>query len=77
MANKLVSEMQLPPNLAHLLAARRLTTAKDVLSLPEVELMCLLDAGLAIACACLPYQTLAHHLFMSSLACPAWGFLNN
>jgi hypothetical protein len=28
MANKLVSEMRLPPHLAHLLAARRLTTAK-------------------------------------------------
>lgn len=28
MANKLVAEMRLPPHLAHLLAARRLTTAK-------------------------------------------------
>jgi RAD51-like protein 1 len=28
MANTLVSEMRLPPHLAHLLAARRLTTAK-------------------------------------------------
>ncbi|XP_040252475.1 DNA repair protein RAD51 homolog 2 isoform X2 [Aegilops tauschii subsp. strangulata] len=66
MANKLVSDMCLPPHLAHLLAARRLTTAKDVLSLPEVELMSLLDAGLATArdavCrvsefACPPCQT--------------------
>uniref|UniRef100_A0A0E0KXY0 RecA family profile 1 domain-containing protein n=1 Tax=Oryza punctata TaxID=4537 RepID=A0A0E0KXY0_ORYPU len=66
MANKLVSEMRLPPHLAHLLAARRLTTAKDVLSLPEVELMGVLDAGIHTAraavahvseIACPPYQT--------------------
>ncbi|XP_014754791.1 DNA repair protein RAD51 homolog 2 isoform X2 [Brachypodium distachyon] len=62
MANKLVSEMQLPPNLAHLLAARRLTTAKDVLSLPEVELMCLLDAGIAVARAAVSH--------VSEVACP-------
>ncbi|BAF16414.1 DNA repair protein RAD51 homolog 2 [Oryza sativa Japonica Group] len=66
MANKLVSEMRLPPHLAHILAARRLTTAKDVLSLPEVELMGVLDAGIHTAraavahvseIACPPYQT--------------------
>uniref|UniRef100_A0A0D9WC70 RecA family profile 1 domain-containing protein n=1 Tax=Leersia perrieri TaxID=77586 RepID=A0A0D9WC70_9ORYZ len=66
MANKLVSEMRLPPHLAHLLAARRLTTAKDVLSLPEVELMGVLDSGIHTAraavahvseIACPPYQT--------------------
>jgi RAD51-like protein 1 len=34
MANKLVSEMRLPPHLAHLLAARRLTTAKVSHPLP-------------------------------------------
>ncbi|KAG8084512.1 hypothetical protein GUJ93_ZPchr0010g10191 [Zizania palustris] len=66
MANKLVSEMRLPPHLAHLLAARGLTTAKDVLSLPEVELMSVLDTGIHTAraavahvseIACPPYQT--------------------
>lgn len=62
MANKLVSDMCLPPHLAHLLAARRLTTAKDVLSLPEVELMSLLDAGLATA-----RDAVCH---VSEFACP-------
>ncbi|XP_066364265.1 DNA repair protein RAD51 homolog 2-like [Miscanthus floridulus] len=66
MANMPVSEMRLPPHLAHLLAARRLDTAKDVLSLPEVELMAILDAGLPTAraavalvseAACPPCQT--------------------
>ncbi|CAM0957999.1 unnamed protein product [Alopecurus aequalis] len=62
MANKLVSEMRLPPHLAHLLAARRLTTAKDVLSLPEVELMALLDAGILTARAAVSH--------VSEFACP-------
>ncbi|XP_037483444.1 DNA repair protein RAD51 homolog 2-like isoform X1 [Triticum dicoccoides] len=79
MANKLVSDMCLPPHLAHLLAARRLTTAKDVLSLPEVELMSLLDAGLATArdavChvsefACPPCQTVPR---LASLAISGLG----
>ncbi|KAL6865386.1 hypothetical protein ACP4OV_016537 [Aristida adscensionis] len=103
MANRPVSEMRLPPHLAHLLAARRLATAKvspgtpaaplalsvgkpypssdrganrraaggpsrpllpvqDVLSLPEVELMAVLDAGLPTARA-----AIAH---VSEDACP-------
>uniref|UniRef100_A0ACD5TYH9 Uncharacterized protein n=1 Tax=Avena sativa TaxID=4498 RepID=A0ACD5TYH9_AVESA len=62
MANKLVSEMGLPPHLAHLLAARRLTTAKDVLSLPEVELMALLDASILTARAAVSH--------VSEFACP-------
>nr|XP_051226358.1 DNA repair protein RAD51 homolog 2 isoform X2 [Lolium perenne] len=62
MANTLVSEMRLPPHLAHLLAARRLTTAKDVLSLPEVELMTLLDAGILTARAAVSH--------VSEFACP-------
>ncbi|KAJ1261372.1 hypothetical protein BS78_09G024700 [Paspalum vaginatum] len=62
MANMPVSEMRLPPHLAHLLAARRLDTAKDVLSLPEVELMAVLDAGLPTARA-----AVAH---VSEAACP-------
>uniref|UniRef100_A0A804QPE5 RecA family profile 1 domain-containing protein n=1 Tax=Zea mays TaxID=4577 RepID=A0A804QPE5_MAIZE len=62
MANMLVSEMRLPLYLAHLLAARRLDTAKDVLSLPEVELMAILDAGLPTARA-----AIAH---VSEAACP-------
>ncbi|KAK3140869.1 hypothetical protein QOZ80_5AG0406910 [Eleusine coracana subsp. coracana] len=62
MANMPVSEMRLPPHLGHLLAARRLTTAKDVLSLPEVELMAVLDAGLPTARA-----AIAH---VSEVACP-------
>ncbi|KAK3137639.1 hypothetical protein QOZ80_5BG0455020 [Eleusine coracana subsp. coracana] len=62
MANMPVSEMRLSPHLGHLLAARRLTTAKDVLSLPEVELMAVLDAGLPTARA-----AIAH---VSEVACP-------
>ncbi|GJM94439.1 hypothetical protein PR202_ga11081 [Eleusine coracana subsp. coracana] len=72
MANMPVSEMRLPPHLGHLLAARRLTSAKDVLSLPEVELMAVLDAGLPTAraaiahvseVACPPCQTVPAHRF--------------
>ncbi|RCV15270.1 hypothetical protein SETIT_3G044800v2 [Setaria italica] len=62
MANMPISEMRLPPHLAHLLAARRLDTAKDVLSLPEVELMAVLDAGLPTTRA-----AVAH---VSEAACP-------
>nr|CAB3460042.1 unnamed protein product [Digitaria exilis] len=62
MANMPISEMHLPPHLAHLLAARRLDTAKDVLSLPEVELMSVLDSGLPTARA-----AVAH---VSEAACP-------
>ncbi|KAI5002909.1 hypothetical protein ZWY2020_027559 [Hordeum vulgare] len=61
MANKLVSTCACP-HLAHLLAARRLTTAKDLLSLPQVELMSLLDAGLATA------RDAVRHV--SEFACP-------
>jgi len=57
-----VSEMRLPPHLAHLLAARGLDTAKDVLSLPEVELMAVLDAGLPTARAAVDH--------VSEAACP-------
>ncbi|CAN6331243.1 unnamed protein product [Urochloa humidicola] len=62
MANMPISEMRLPPHLAHLLAARRLDTAKDVLKLPEVELMSVLDAGLPTTRA-----AVAH---VSEAACP-------
>ncbi|RLN01074.1 uncharacterized protein C2845_PM06G08510 [Panicum miliaceum] len=62
MANMPVSEMRLPPHLAHLLAARRLDTAKDVLSLSEVELMAVLDGGLPTARAAVSH--------VSEAACP-------
>ncbi|XP_062179622.1 DNA repair protein RAD51 homolog 2-like [Phragmites australis] len=62
MANMPASEMRLPPHLAHLLAARRLNTAKDALSLPKVELIAVLDAGLPTARA-----AVAH---VSEVACP-------
>ncbi|KAJ4831944.1 DNA repair protein RAD51 [Turnera subulata] len=46
MANKLISEMQLPNSIANIFAARNIITAKDALSLTEFELMELLDVGL-------------------------------
>ncbi|ONK67851.1 uncharacterized protein A4U43_C05F4440 [Asparagus officinalis] len=66
MSNKLISEMNLPQSIANIFAARNILTAKDALSLPEIDLMSLLDVGLkevnlAIAriseVACPPYQT--------------------
>ncbi|CAN1226905.1 DNA repair protein RAD51 homolog 2 [Linum grandiflorum] len=47
MANNLISNMGLPNSIANVFAARNLTTAKDALSLPEFDLMELLDVGLA------------------------------
>ncbi|CAN1198719.1 DNA repair protein RAD51 homolog 2 [Linum perenne] len=47
MANNLISEMGLPNSIANVFAARNLRTAKDALSLPEFDLMELLDVGLA------------------------------
>ncbi|KAI7737164.1 hypothetical protein M8C21_009003 [Ambrosia artemisiifolia] len=46
MANKRISEMDLPKSIGHILAARNIITAKDALSLTEFELMELLDVGL-------------------------------
>ncbi|KAL9416119.1 hypothetical protein AB3S75_039336 [Citrus x aurantiifolia] len=66
MANKLISEMRLPKSIANIFAARNITTAKDALSLTELELMKLLDVELsevrsALALmseiVCPPYQT--------------------
>nr|CAD1828777.1 unnamed protein product [Ananas comosus var. bracteatus] len=66
MSNKLISQMGLPPSLSHVFAARSVITAKDALSLPEFDLMALLDVPLAHArsavariseIACPPYQT--------------------
>ncbi|PKA66930.1 DNA repair protein RAD51 like 2 [Apostasia shenzhenica] len=66
MANKLVAHMGLPRHIANLFAARNIRTAKDVLSLPEFDLVTLLGADLdevsaAIVriseVACPPYQT--------------------
>ncbi|KAJ0978197.1 hypothetical protein J5N97_013671 [Dioscorea zingiberensis] len=66
MANKLISTMGLPPRIANVFAARSILTAKDALSLPESDLMALLDLGrdqVAVAVAriseitCPPYQT--------------------
>ncbi|KAH9661082.1 DNA repair protein RAD51 [Citrus sinensis] len=66
MANKLISEMRLPKSIANIFAARNITTAKDALSLTELELMKLLDVELsevrsALALVseivCPPFQT--------------------
>ncbi|KAL7085083.1 hypothetical protein ACP275_14G260700 [Erythranthe tilingii] len=66
MANKLISEMNLPKSIANVFAARNIITAKDALSRSEFELMELLDVGLeevtiAVAhiseIACPPNQT--------------------
>ncbi|XP_054812760.1 DNA repair protein RAD51 homolog 2 isoform X2 [Prosopis cineraria] len=52
MANKLINEMGLPKWIASIFAARNIVTAKDALSLTELELMELLDVGLAeVICA--------------------------
>ncbi|XP_076888163.1 DNA repair protein RAD51 homolog 2-like [Bidens hawaiensis] len=47
MANKLITEMDLPKSIGHVFAARSMITAKDALSLTEFELMELLDVSLA------------------------------
>ncbi|KAJ3688163.1 hypothetical protein LUZ61_017327 [Rhynchospora tenuis] len=66
MANKLISQMGLPPSLSHIFSARNILTAKDALSLPEVDLMALLDIEIdlvrsAVAhiseATCPPFQT--------------------
>ncbi|XP_072983086.1 DNA repair protein RAD51 homolog 2 isoform X1 [Typha latifolia] len=66
MANKLICQMGLPSSMAKIFAARNITTAKDALSLPEVDLMALLGVDLdqvrsAVTriseIACPPYQT--------------------
>ncbi|KAH7667668.1 ATP diphosphatase protein [Dioscorea alata] len=66
MANKLISQMGLPLPIANVFAARSIITAKDALSIPESDLMALLDLGrdqVASAVAriseitCPPYQT--------------------
>ncbi|XP_008792404.2 DNA repair protein RAD51 homolog 2 [Phoenix dactylifera] len=66
MANKLISQMGLPPSVANVFAARNILTAKDALSLPEFELMTLLGMGLdqvksaverISEITCPPYQT--------------------
>lgn len=66
MANKLISQMGLPKSIANIFAARNIITAKDALSLTELELMELLDVGLAEVTnavaqisevVCPPYQT--------------------
>ncbi|XP_042469102.1 DNA repair protein RAD51 homolog 2-like isoform X3 [Zingiber officinale] len=43
MSNKLISQMGLPSSLANVFSARNILTAKDALSLPEFDLMALLD----------------------------------
>lgn len=66
MANKLITEMDLPRSIANVFAARNIITTKDALSLTEFELMELLDVGLeqvsmAVAhiseMSCPPFQT--------------------
>ncbi|XP_048325292.2 DNA repair protein RAD51 homolog 2 isoform X3 [Ziziphus jujuba] len=66
MEKKLIKEMGLPKSIANVFAARNITTAEEVLSLTEFELMQLLDVGLAEVAsavariseiACPPYQT--------------------
>ncbi|PON53218.1 DNA repair protein [Trema orientale] len=66
MAEKLIKEMGLPKSMANVFAARNITTAKEVLSLTEFDLMHLLDVGMAQVSsavarisevACPPYQT--------------------
>ncbi|MQM16344.1 hypothetical protein Taro_049300, partial [Colocasia esculenta] len=66
MANKLISQMGLPPAIANIFAARNISTAKDALSMTELDLMALLDVDLgqvksAVSriseIVCPPYQT--------------------
>ncbi|KAK6926859.1 DNA recombination and repair protein Rad51-like, C-terminal [Dillenia turbinata] len=45
MANKFISQMNLPKSVSNVFAARNIITAKDALSLTEFELMELLDVG--------------------------------
>ncbi|KAJ3676382.1 hypothetical protein LUZ60_003794 [Juncus effusus] len=48
MANKLISQMNLPSSLSHVFSARNLLTAKDALSLPELDLISLLDLDISL-----------------------------
>ncbi|XP_047312038.1 DNA repair protein RAD51 homolog 2 [Impatiens glandulifera] len=62
MANKRISEMNLPKSIANVFAARNLFTAKDVLSRTEYELMEILDMDLA--------QVTSAVAHISEIACP-------
>ncbi|XP_010414506.1 PREDICTED: DNA repair protein RAD51 homolog 2-like isoform X3 [Camelina sativa] len=46
MANKLIGEMGLHTKISNIFAARNIITAKDALSMPEFELMELIDVGM-------------------------------
>ncbi|XP_012838187.1 PREDICTED: DNA repair protein RAD51 homolog 2-like [Erythranthe guttata] len=62
MANKLISEMNLPKSIANVFAARNIITAKDALSRSEFELMELLDVGLE--------EVIVAVAHISEIACP-------
>lgn len=62
MANRLISEIGLPNSIANIFAARNIKTAKEALSLTELELMELLDVGLAEVTSAIAY--------ISEMVCP-------
>ncbi|WOL06892.1 DNA repair protein RAD51 [Canna indica] len=62
MANKLISGMGLPSSIENVFAARNILTAKDALSLPEFDLMMLLDVDL--------HQVRLAVARISEIACP-------
>ncbi|KAL8150871.1 hypothetical protein V2J09_020679 [Rumex salicifolius] len=64
MANRLISEMNLPKSIANIFAARNIRTAKEALSLTEFELMELLDVGFV--------EVQNAIAWISEMACPAY-----
>ncbi|XAR59808.1 ATP diphosphatase [Bertholletia excelsa] len=64
MASKLLSEMGLPQPIANIFNARNISTAKDVLSLTEFELMELLDVSFA--------EVTSAVALISEIVCPAY-----